>query len=444
MRFVLLFLFIFAACDRETPDPPQATSPPTSTAAQIFATGRALQARGLFSQAEQAYRQVLQQAPDNPQYHYYLGVVLHAQSRFAEAQTQFEKALELKPDYAGPRIALGKMFYDVHGKVEEARQLLTEALKLAPNAVEARYILGVIHQREGQLQEAREIFAAIATADSTHLQARLQLGQVDLKLGNYQEAEHQLRQVAHLSPHEPTAFLGIGQALLRMGRAAEGQRALERARILDEQNAQLKPHQDALRQHPDQPQAHSNLAALYSRFGRLKLAVEHYRQSILIDSTYGLGYQGLGTLLQRRGKDDLAAHYYLEALSHDSTLAESHNNLGLILHKQGQLEKALRQYERAVRFAPSTGFYYSNLGNVFLEMDQLDQAQAAVERAIEIDAKLYSAHILLGDIHARRGEFARAISIWENVPSGGAASESLQTKIAEARRQLSAQENASQ
>jgi len=442
MRFALFFFFVCVACTRETPDSQQAPSPPADSAAQTFAAGRALQARGLFTQAEQAYRQALQQSPTNPQYHYYLGVALHAQGRFAEAQAQFEKALELKPDYAGPRIALGKMLYDVHGKVEKARQLLTEALKLAPNAVEARYILGVIDQREGQLQESREIFAAIIAADSTHLQARLQLGLVELKLGNYQEAEKQLGQVAHLSPHEPAAFLGIGQALLRMGRTSEGQRALERARVLDEQNAQLKPHQDALRQYPDQPQAHSNLAALYSHFGRLKLAIEHYRQSILIDSTYGLGYQGLGTLFQRRGKDDLAARYYLKALSHDSTLAESHNNLGLIFHKQGQLEKALRRYERAVRFAPSTGFYYSNLGNVCLEMDQLDQAQAAVERAIELDAKLYSARILLGDIHARRGEFARAIALWENIPSGGETSEVLQTKIAEARRQLSTQEHA--
>ena len=302
MRLALLFLFVCAACARETPETTQVPASPADPASQTFAAGRALQARGLFTQAEQTYRQVLQQSPDNPQYHYYLGVVLHAQSRFAEAQAQFEKALELKPDYAGPRIALGKMFYDVHGKVEEARQLLTEALELAPSAVGAHYILGVIHQREGQLQEAREIFAAIAVADSTHLQARLQLGLVDLKLGNYQKAESQLRQVAHLSPHEPAAFLGIGQALLRMGHTSEGQRALERARVLDEQNAQLKPHQDAVRQYPDQPQAHSNLAALYSRFGRLKLAVEHYRQSILIDSTYGLGYQGLGHAVPAPGQ----------------------------------------------------------------------------------------------------------------------------------------------
>ena len=167
MRFALLFLFVCVACTRETPEPPQAPSPPTSPAAETFAVGREFQARGLFTQAEQAYRQALQQTPANPQYHYYLGVVLHAQSRFAEARAQFEKALELKPDYAGPRIALGKMFYDVHKKVGEARQLLTEALDLAPNAIEARYILGVINQGEGQLQESREIFAAIIAADST-------------------------------------------------------------------------------------------------------------------------------------------------------------------------------------------------------------------------------------------------------------------------------------
>ncbi|MYK39346.1 MAG: tetratricopeptide repeat protein, partial [Gemmatimonadetes bacterium] len=81
MRFVLLFWVLCTACARETPDPPQAPAPPADSAAQTFAAGRALQARGLFTHAEQAYRQALQQAPDNPQYHYYLGVVLHAQSR---------------------------------------------------------------------------------------------------------------------------------------------------------------------------------------------------------------------------------------------------------------------------------------------------------------------------------------------------------------------------
>jgi len=439
MRFALLLL-ICAACASETPETPPALSSPTASGAQAFAAGRALQARGLFAQAEQAYLQALDQAHANPQYHYYLGVVLHAQSRFAEAQMHLKTALELKPDYAGPRIAMGKMLYDVHGNADRARQLLAEALELAPDATEARYTLGVIHQREGQLPEARDIFAAIAGADSTHIQARVQLGLVHLQLGDYRQAEDLLRKVARLNPHNPAASLGLGQALMRAGKTEEGQGFLERARVLAEQNARLKPHQDAMRQYPDAPPAHSNLAAVYNRFGRLKLAFQHYRQSILIDSTHGPGYQGLGNMYHRRGDDARAARYYLEALRWDSTLAESHNNLGLLFHKKAELEQALSQYQRAVQLAPDVGFYYSNLGNAYLEMEQLDQARSAAERALALDSTFSSARVLLGDIHARRGEYARAIELWEDIPSSGAAQDSLRAKIAEARRRRAAQQ----
>ena len=440
----LLLLLLLAACADDPPaqpkiDRPLLDLPQAGLGSEAFTIGRSLQTRGLFARAEQAYRQALQEAPANPQYHYYLGVALHAQSRFDEAQTQFEKALEIKPDYAGPHIALGKMLYDVHGKVDKARRLLNTALQLAPEATEARYILGLIHQREGQWQEAIDSFAAIAAADSTHLQARTQLGLAYLQQGDYQQAAEHLRQITSLNPHEPAAFLGLGQALLRSGKTNEGQRLLERARILGEQNTQLKPHQEALRKYPDQPKAHSNLAALYNRFGRLKLAAEHYHKSIRIDSTYGPGYQGLGNMYQRRGKDALAARYYLEALRWDSTLAESHNNLGLLLHGKGELPKAIGQYEKAVQLAPDVGFYISNLGNAYLETNQLDRAQSAAERAIAQDSSLASAHILLGEVYARRGDFEQAIRQWESIaiPSGG--KNPLREKIAQAQKKLAAQ-----
>ncbi len=143
--------------------------------------------------------------------------------------------------YADPYIALGKMFYDVHGMVAEARKFLTAALELAPEATEARYILGVIYQREGQLQEALDIFAAIAAADSTHIQARTQLGLVHLQQGDLLQAENQLKWATRLAPYEPVAFLGLGQALLRSGRTKEGQRLVERGRVLGEQNTRSNP-----------------------------------------------------------------------------------------------------------------------------------------------------------------------------------------------------------
>ena len=54
MRLALLLL-ICAACASETPETPPAPAPPTASAAQAFASGRALQARGLFAHTSPIY-----------------------------------------------------------------------------------------------------------------------------------------------------------------------------------------------------------------------------------------------------------------------------------------------------------------------------------------------------------------------------------------------------
>ncbi len=444
MRF-LIILLICAACGSETPTPRSPDPPPidpaqTTMGTQAFATGRSLQTRGHFAQAEQAFRQALKESPSNPQYHYYLGVVLHAQSQFKEAQTHLKKALEIKPDYAGPQIALGKMLYDVHGKVEEACEYLNSAITLAPQATEARSILGKIYQREGRLEEASTIFTAILADDSTYTPALNGLGFVHLQQGEYQQAEARLRQATRLDPHEPNAFLGLGQVYLRSGETDKGQRLIARSRALSDQNDQLQPHKDAVRKYPDQPKAHSNLASLYHRFGRLKLAAEHYHHSIRIDSTYGPGYQGLGNMYQQRGNDALSARYYLEALRWDSTLAESHNNLGLLLYKKGDLQRAIEAYKKAVQHAPEVGYYLSNLGSAYFENKQLEQAQLIAEQASAIDSTLPSTRILLGEIHASRGELRQALDRWEAIPATDPTYDHLQQRIAEVRRKLDRQE----
>ncbi len=145
-------------------------------------------------------------------------------------------------------------------------------------------------------------------------------------------------------------------------------------------------------------------------------------------------------MYQQRGKDALAARYYLEALRWDSTLAESHNNLGLLLHKKGELDNDIKQYEKAVHLAPDVSFYLSNLGNAYLETERLELAQIAAERASTRDPALSSAHILLGEIHARRGEFKQAIIQWEAISTTGPTKKQLRAKIALARRRLAAQE----
>jgi tetratricopeptide (TPR) repeat protein len=448
-HLLCIAIALLAGCSEEPdPAPPPVisqldTPPPAQTSAALFAEGRALQARAHFKRAEEVYRQAITLEPNSAQYHYYLGTVLHATSRYADARSYFEKALALKKDYAAPHIALGKLLYDIEGDATNARRLLETALELAPQAHEARFTLAIIHQREGELDEATRLFTQLVEADSSNSQARAQLGLVHLQAGRIEEAQNELRKAARALPYYSPIYLGLGQSYLRQGQTEIGQRLLERARQLEEETSQLKPHQDALRQSPDTPQAHYNLASLYSRFGRLRNSAEHYSRAIALDSTYALAYQGLGNLYQRLGTTPEArtsyagrAHaLYLRALDFNPTLAESHNNLGLLLHGSGDVESAVKHYAKAAEIDQQTGFYQANLSRAHFDLKEMDKARQAAKRALAINPSLSAARETLGDIYAAAGHFQKALEQWQSIP-GENASPPLKKKIEDARKHI--------
>lgn len=454
MKFMFVCLFILGVgCAQESTLPSQeagmAAEPTLAqemsaqpTDGQLFEEGRRLQARADFKGAESRYRQAIAVAPSNPQYTFYLGTVLHATSRYGEARSLFEEAIRLKPDYAAPRIALGKLLYDVDGNSAAASKLLREALELAPQAAEARYTLALIQLREGQSEEAIRLFSELVEADSSNAQARTQLGLAYLQQGDIETAQSELKRATSSQPYYSAAFHGLGQTFIRQGNTLAGQRLLQRAQQLEEQATQLTPHQNALRQNPNQPEAHYNLASMYARFDRLRPAAQHFSKAIALDSTYALAYQGLGNLFLRLGTTaEARANYasraralYLRALELNSQLAETHNNLGLLLHRSGDIQTAVQHYEQATAIDPQAGFYQANLSRAYLDLKQYPEALQAADKALQITPTMTGARETLGDIYAAQKDWTNALEAWERIdpqdrPSG------LTEKIAQARMQ---------
>jgi len=414
MRLVPMLLLGLAACadpsvdeSPGTPDP-AADGDPTGVklahdvvstdAKTAFTTGLDYHRRARYVDAEAAFRRALDLAPDSSRYHYYLGAALHAQSRFAEAEDTYTRALELSPDDPAPRIALGKLRYDVMGDVEGASVLLREALEIDPGATEARYVLGLIEQREGRPQEAAEIFASILAVEREYKQARTHLGMCYLQAGDYDRALVTLKQAVRASPYDPTGYLGLSQVLLRKGQTEMSQRMLARSEQLRQQEGQLEPHLDVLLQNPDLPQAHYNVGVVYARMGRLAQAETHFLESLVRDSTYALAHQGLGNLYLDQGDEDRAVSQYLQALARDSTLAEAHNNLGMVYHKIGEVAAAVAAYEAAVRMSPAQGFLYANLARGYRDLGRVAQARASLQKALELEPSLQEASKLLDDL----------------------------------------------
>ncbi|MEE3234260.1 MAG: tetratricopeptide repeat protein [Candidatus Latescibacterota bacterium] len=390
----------------------------------LFEQGRTLQARAEFVRAEEKYRQASTLEPQNAQYHFRLGTVLHAQSRYGEAKNSLLKSLSLKVDYAAPRIALAKLLYDIEGKVDTAQILLREAISLAPQSDEARYTLGLIFLREGSPRKAIETFSDLVKNDSTNSKARMQLGFSFFQANQLDEAKFELDKVAESFPYEGSIYNALGQINMRLENIPTGRAFLERARALEEEDTQLQPLRDTLRQYPNHPQAYYNLATMYARFGRLRISAEHFSQAISLDTTYSPAYLGLGNLFQRLGSTPetrteyakRALAYYSKALALNPASAETHNNLGLMLLNSENTGKALSHFEKAVNLQPNTGFYVANLGFVQYKLGKHGIAIETLNRALMLDSTLYAAHETLGDIALYKKDIEVALGHWQAIP----------------------------
>jgi tetratricopeptide (TPR) repeat protein len=116
--------------------------------------------------AETEFKAALETEPDDPDTHYQLGATylvkaLPANSQLpdpemlAEAQAEFERALELAPGKAEALVGLGNS-YLLENRVAEAIETLQEAVEVNPEMPEALFALGRAYALSGQAEEARE------------------------------------------------------------------------------------------------------------------------------------------------------------------------------------------------------------------------------------------------------------------------------------------------
>jgi len=65
-------------------------------------------------------------------YHNNIGVFFKHKGLFSKALEEYEKALQLKPDYANGYYNLGMLYYEI-GKYEKAREKWETVLKIDPD-----------------------------------------------------------------------------------------------------------------------------------------------------------------------------------------------------------------------------------------------------------------------------------------------------------------------
>lgn len=170
-----------------------ATAPHSAEVQELNA--EALESQGKLEEAVKAYRQILEQYPNQSGIHYRLGRII-----LAEPQTE--------------------------SSVDDARKEFEAELKIDPTAASAEFMLGDLDRQAQQWNDAIAHFGRAARLDAGFSEAYLGLGLSLNAAGKHGEAVAPLEDYVKMEPSDPAGHYQLAIAYARTGRMQDANREI--------------------------------------------------------------------------------------------------------------------------------------------------------------------------------------------------------------------------
>lgn len=320
----------------------------------------------------------------------HVSAMLNAQlHNTAEAQSQWERCVELEPDVEVYYVNLAAIALD-RGDAEAAVETLRAAQQRGIESADMLHHLGVALLSLGEAEQALEIADQVLTGMPNDGAQWLIRGQAQLKLGDTAAAEESLKKAVALGVKTKAAYFSLLNACLRNGKREEaiGYREIyqgfqekklaadERYQVLSEAEArrvcistlgesaalyrQRSEFQSAehlylrmLTLSPEHKAALSDLADIYRSSGKLAEEIVVCDRLTEVDPLNLINYLLLAKAASRLGQTEKAEAAIKLAISMSPQSVTGYAAMAQFLMEEDQTEKALWYLKRAVRLKPT-------------------------------------------------------------------------------------------
>jgi tetratricopeptide (TPR) repeat protein len=266
--------------------------------------------------------------------HNYFGLQYLRQGQLDQAGAEFNKLLEVKPNFADGHDNLGIVLLQ-QVKTEEALAQFRQALKLKPGDEEI----------------------------CTSLSAAL------LKEGKVDEAIFYCRMALKTKPDLADAHFNLGLALFDKGLANEA----------------ITQYQETLRIEPNHAAARDKLGMALWQQGRVDEAQVHFQKNLEINPADAEAHFYLGNILRQKGRNDDAMAHFQKALEINPAYADAHLNLGNLLLHEWKVDEAIGHFQKAAQLKPGDANAQNNLGNAYLQKGSGAEAIKHYELSLQLD-----------------------------------------------------------
>src|SRR2546428_563383 len=172
----------------------------------------------------------------------------------------------------------------------DSEQLWSHAAAIDPRSPVGQYSWGLALAQEGKLTEAIEHYTTALRIKPDYADAHINLGIALAQQGKLAEASEHYQQALHSKPDSADAHASWGLALAQQGKRAEA----------------IDHYRQALQIKPGSAEVHIIWGTALADRGRLAEASEHYRQALQIQPDHAAAQSNLLNVLRRlgTGKED--------------------------------------------------------------------------------------------------------------------------------------------
>jgi tetratricopeptide (TPR) repeat protein len=157
----------------------------------------------------------LAKSPDNTNLLYDTAMAAERLDRIEVMETHLRRMMQLKPDDAHAFNALGYTFADRNVRLQEARELVAQALKLSPSDGYIMDSMGWVHYRLGDLPLARD-YLERAWKSRPEAEVGAHLGEVLWQMGDRDSARRIWREAAATDPENESLRTTLARLKVRL------------------------------------------------------------------------------------------------------------------------------------------------------------------------------------------------------------------------------------
>lgn len=398
---------------------------------------------------------VLKAQPDDAVAHYLLGTIYSQTGNTEQADAEWHRAAQLKPEFWEVQEALANLALQKHDplQLQQAADALikilpispegyiyrgmakatrndlagadadlSKAIQLAPKSPIPYTRMAELRMNERKFSDAEKLFEQALTLNPNAVDALNGLASLFAVQKQPKKGIDRVQAQVAKTPNNPAVYMLLGQLEWNEKELDQAEAAFQKASELDKKDTNslmtlgrvqvargsddkaIATYQAALQRDPRDVRIYFLLGGIEQRHGNWQGAEDLYQKALAVQPDYPLAANDLAFLmLEHGGNTDVALHYAQVARRAFPDFPNTADTLAWADYKKGVYSSAIELLQVALNQQPQNATYHYHLGLAYAKTRNVAQAREHLQRALQLNPKIPQAN----EIKKTLGELAK-------------------------------------